>query len=75
MKEGLILYTAKVDPYLIIGCEIVLGIDPFPRNCTKSCSVTFFHHLLSVYPKTGVAFLHAETGEFLLIVLVCALIE
>ncbi len=35
----------------------------------------FLYRLLSVHPKTGAAFLHAETGEFLPIVLVRALIE
>ncbi|KAK0236473.1 hypothetical protein EDD85DRAFT_643014 [Armillaria nabsnona] len=40
VKEGLMLYTAKIDPHLL----------------------TFLRHLLSVHPKIGVVFLHAETG-------------
>ncbi|SJL01089.1 uncharacterized protein ARMOST_04405 [Armillaria ostoyae] len=62
VKEGLILYTAKVDPYLIAGCEIVLDIDPSVFEELRQVSLTFLRHLLGVHPKTGVSFLHAETG-------------
>ncbi len=75
VKEGLVLYTAKVDPYLIAGCEIVLDIDPCVSEELRQVSLTFLRHLLSVHPKTGVVLLHAETGEFLPNVLVRALIK
>ncbi|PBK88664.1 hypothetical protein ARMGADRAFT_937020 [Armillaria gallica] len=62
VKEGLMLYTTKVDPHLIAGCEIALDIDLSVSEELRQVSLTFLHHLLSVHPKTGVAFLHAETG-------------
>ncbi|PBK98450.1 hypothetical protein ARMGADRAFT_920169 [Armillaria gallica] len=62
VKEGLMLYTAKVDPHLIAGCEIALDIDLSVSEELRQVSLTFLRHLLSVHPKTGVAFLHAETG-------------
>ncbi|SJL08349.1 uncharacterized protein ARMOST_11712 [Armillaria ostoyae] len=44
------------------GCEIALDIDLTVSEELRQVSLTFLHHLLSVHPKTGVAFLHAETS-------------
>ena len=64
LKEGKILYMARVDPILTFGCEVVLDIeDALVQKLTLAdVQHLFIQRLLGLGPHSLLATLFTETG-------------
>jgi hypothetical protein len=61
-KEGRILYTARVDPHLINGCEVVLDVDMSALKLLCDVQHKFLRRLLGVNASSPLAPLFTEVG-------------
>ncbi|KAG6808385.1 hypothetical protein H0H92_004307, partial [Tricholoma furcatifolium] len=59
---GRILYMARVDPHLILGCEVALDTVESNICSLESVQVAYCRRLLGLGPRLALAPLHTETG-------------
>ncbi|KAJ7450879.1 hypothetical protein FB451DRAFT_1526864, partial [Mycena latifolia] len=63
VREGLQLYKARVDCYLISGCELALDTDARLVRELVDVQHAFLRRLLGLNPHSMLAILFTETGE------------
>lgn len=63
VREGLQLYTARIDCYLISGCEILLDTDSALLEEHLEAQHMFLRRLLGLNPHSMLAVLFTQTGR------------
>ncbi|KAJ7198660.1 hypothetical protein B0H12DRAFT_1037326, partial [Mycena haematopus] len=63
VREGLQLYMARVDCYLISGCELALDTDSALLQEHLEAQHMFLRRLLGLNPHSMLAILFTETGQ------------
>ncbi|KAJ7157725.1 hypothetical protein C8R46DRAFT_1195605 [Mycena filopes] len=63
VREGLTLYMARVDCYLISGCELALDVDGGLIKDHIDVQHLFLRRLLGLNPRSMLAVLFTETGQ------------
>ncbi|KAK7017643.1 reverse transcriptase domain-containing protein [Favolaschia claudopus] len=63
VREGLVLYMARVDCYLISGAELALDTDPALLHELQDVQHTFLRRLLGLNARSMLAVLFTETGQ------------
>ncbi|KAJ7162220.1 hypothetical protein C8R46DRAFT_904152 [Mycena filopes] len=63
VREGLILYTARIDCYLISGCELAIDVDGALLKDHLDVQRLFLRRLLGLNPRSMLAVLFTETGQ------------
>ncbi|KAJ7148898.1 hypothetical protein C8R46DRAFT_832347, partial [Mycena filopes] len=56
------LYMARVDPYLIAGCEVCLDIEKKSLGLLEKVQLKFLRRMLGVGSRSMKAVLFSETG-------------
>ncbi|KAF6747319.1 hypothetical protein DFP72DRAFT_821958 [Ephemerocybe angulata] len=61
-REGIRLYYALVDPYLIFGCEVIIDVSEKNLRMLEKVQIYFLRRLLGLNPRSPIGPLFTETG-------------
>ncbi|TEB20119.1 hypothetical protein FA13DRAFT_1801324 [Coprinellus micaceus] len=62
VHDGITMYYARVDPYLVHGFEAVIDIDAESLKLLEDVQLEFIRRLLDLNPRCAIAPLFVETG-------------
>ncbi|KAL1742490.1 hypothetical protein HDZ31DRAFT_12034, partial [Schizophyllum fasciatum] len=62
IRDGKIIYSSRVDPHLISGCEVALDVDRDSLKLLANCQTSYLRRALGLGAHSILAPLFTETG-------------